>query len=194
MHILKTDGFSRRIMLNVVAVCILLTGCVTEPITGRRRLIFTPPSVEMILGLQSWTEVLKKEKLSTNTVRTAAVKRVGEIVSRAVNIPDYEWEFQLFQSEQANAFCLPGGKIAVYEGLFEITSNDAELAAVIGHEIAHATARHGGERMTQALAVSRSGGSLLRHQRTIRRKPTTLVACLHRNQYPRTSPALQPSP
>ncbi len=141
-------------MLSTMSLCLLLAGCVMEPVTGRKRLIFTPKSMENELGLKSWTQILEKEKISDNALRTAAVRRVGTTLSRAVDAPGYQWEFRLFQSEQANAFCLPGGKIAVYEGLFDVLANDAELAAVVGHEIAHATARHGGERMSQAVAVN----------------------------------------
>ncbi|MCK5804322.1 MAG: M48 family metallopeptidase [Lentisphaeria bacterium] len=147
--------------LGLVACLCVLTGCVMEPITGRRRLILTPMSMETELGLQAWSETLKKERLSTNASRTAAVTRVGDALKKTVKASGYDWEFKLFESKQANAFCLPGGKIAVYEGLFDFLRNDAELAAVVGHEIAHATARHGGERMTQALAVNLGTAALL---------------------------------
>ncbi|MBN2452405.1 MAG: M48 family metallopeptidase [Lentisphaeria bacterium] len=134
-----------------------LSGCVVAPVTGRQRLIMTSATEEAGMGREAWTEILAKETLSTNKARTAAVERVGKIISQAINEPGFEWEFKLFASEEANAFCLPGGKVGVYEGLFEHLANDAELAAVMGHEIAHATARHGGERMTQAMAVGLVG-------------------------------------
>jgi len=73
---------------------------------------------------------------------------VGKAIAAVANKPDYKWEFKVFDSTQANAFCLPGGKIVVYSALFQFTANDAELAAVISHEVAHAVARHGGERMS----------------------------------------------
>jgi predicted Zn-dependent protease len=138
----------------LLGICLGLVGCVTEPETGRTRLILTPRSMETSMGLDSWTDVKSQEKPSTNAKWNAAVVRVGRAVADSVNRPDYSWEFQCFASDQANAFCLPGGKIAVYDGIFQHMDNDAELAAVIGHEVAHATARHGGERMTQAMAVS----------------------------------------
>jgi predicted Zn-dependent protease len=137
-----------------------LTGCVTEPVTGRQRLILTSMDAEMNMSAQTWQEMLQEKKLSNNTDHIAAVRRVGSTISEAVNKPEFEWEFRVFDSEEANAFCLPGGKVGVYEGLFKYVSNDAELAAVVGHEIAHATARHGGERMTQALALSLGGAAL----------------------------------
>ena len=137
-----------------------LTGCVSEPVTGRKRLIFTSMSQEMNLGAKSWDELLQKQKLSTNQAHISAVQRVGSNISQVVNEPGFEWEFRVFDSKEANAFCLPGGKVGVYEGLFQYLSNDAELAAVLGHEIAHAIARHGGERMTQAMALGVGGAAL----------------------------------
>lgn len=126
----------------------------TEPLTGRSQFILTSPGQEVTMGLQAWKDVLKEEEESTNRTLYAAVRRVGRAVADAADQPDYKWEFRLFKSEQANAFCLPGGKIAVYEGLFEYVANDAELATVMAHEVAHATARHGGERMTQAMLMN----------------------------------------
>lgn len=141
----------------VAAMAVLVGGCVTEPETGRKRLILTSMSQETSLGQQSWTEIQKQEKPSTDAAKVAAVQRVGTALSKVVTQSGFEWEFKCFASEEMNAFCLPGGKVAVYEGLFKNLGNDAELAAVVGHEIAHATARHGGERMTQAMAVGLAG-------------------------------------
>jgi metalloendopeptidase OMA1, mitochondrial len=140
--------------VGVFALVLVLAGCVIEPETGRRRMILTPQSVESSLGVQAWADVKGKEKPTTTSKWSSAVVRVGGAVTKAVDAPGYKWEFECFASEQANAFCLPGGKIAVYDGIFKHMANDAELAAVIGHEIAHATARHGGERMSQGIAVS----------------------------------------
>lgn len=150
----------RLSLLGFVGLCLLLAGCVTEPVTGRQRFILTSASEESSLGAQSWADVKTKEKPTASSKWSAAVVRVGSAVAKAVNEPSYQWEFECFASEEANAFCLPGGKIAVYDGIFQHMANDAELAAVIGHEIAHATARHGGERMTQAMAVTAGGLAL----------------------------------
>ena len=130
-----------------------LTGCQTavEPITGRRQFILTSPGEETRMGLQSWRETLGKERPCRDSRKVAAVERVGRAISEAVDEQGFEWEFRAFESDQANAFCLPGGKVAVYSGLFRFVANDAELAAVVGHEIGHALARHGGERMTQGM-------------------------------------------
>ena len=104
--------------------------------------------------MQAWEEILSKEKASSDQEKSAAVQRVGLAVSSVVDEPGFQWEFRLFADDQANAFCLPGGKVGVYEGIFEYVENDAQLATVIAHEIAHATARHGGERMTQAMVAN----------------------------------------
>ena len=129
------------------------SGCqtTTEPITGRPQFILTDPAQEARMGLQAWQDIQKEEKLSDSPAHAAAVERVGTALSKAIDEKDFEWEFKTFKSDQANAFCLPGGKVGVYDGLFEYLENDAELAAVVGHEIGHAVARHGGERMTQGL-------------------------------------------
>jgi predicted Zn-dependent protease len=132
-----------------------MTGCqmVTEPYTGRRQLILSSPAKEMQMSLEAWQEVVKTEKPSSNPEFCKAVTRVGEAIRAVAEQPDFEWEFRCFASKNANAFCLPGGKVAAYDGLLPFLDNDAELATVIGHEIGHAIARHGGERMTEAMLV-----------------------------------------
>ncbi len=140
-------------VIVTAVVLFAATGCqtATEPVTGRSQFILTAPGQESRMGLQAWESILEEEKPSQNQAYVAAVKRVGTAVATTVDQPGFEWEFRTFASDQANAFCLPGGKVGVYDGLFKYIANDAELAAVIGHEIAHAVARHGGERMTQGM-------------------------------------------
>lgn len=159
MHSLRplTVSPTRCGALTAAALALALAGCVTEPETGRKRLILTSMSQETNLGRQSWDELKKEQPLSQDAAKTAAVVRVGSCLSRVITQAGFEWEFKCFASDEMNAFCLPGGKVGVYEGLFKSLANDAELAAVVGHEIAHATARHGGERMTQAMAVGLAG-------------------------------------
>jgi metalloendopeptidase OMA1, mitochondrial len=105
------------------------------------------------MGLSAYQEVLKKSRLSSDPVATEQVRRVGRRIAEATGRTDYKWEFNLIEDKQANAFCLPGGKVAVYSGILPITRDDAGLAAVLGHEVAHAIARHGGERVSQGLLV-----------------------------------------
>ncbi len=139
---------SRRQFL-VVGAAAVAAGCATVPETGRSQLIFMSESQEASLGLQAYQEILKDQKVSTDPEANALVKRVGERIARASG-KDYDWRFTVIDDpKQVNAFCLPGGKVAVYTGILPVTKDDAGLAVVMGHEVAHATARHGAERMSQ---------------------------------------------
>ena len=105
------------------------------------------------MGLTSFEQIIKKSKVATDPGANEQVTRVGRRIAEATGRTDYAWEFKVLEDKQANAFCLPGGKVAVYTGLLPITKDDAGLAAVLGHEVAHAIARHGGERVSQTLLV-----------------------------------------
>src|SRR5437899_11379434 len=124
-------------------------------------------SEEAQMGLATYRQVLKKAKLSTDPVATEQVRRVGRRIAEATGRTDYQWEFNLIEDKQVNAFCLPGGKVAVYTGILPVTRDDAHLAAVLGHEVSHAIARHGGERLSQQLAVQ---GGLLAVQGALARR------------------------
>ena len=101
------------------------------------------------MGLVAYQDVLKKEKISTNTKYNSSVTRVGKRIATASGKTNYQWEYKVIDSDDTiNAFALPGGKIAVYTGILTVAETDAGLATVMGHEVAHATARHGGERMS----------------------------------------------
>jgi len=129
-----------------------LAACQSTPVTNRSQLILIPESQEIQLGLTSYQEILSKSKLSTDPEKTAMVRRVGEKIAAVANQPDYKWEFNLIEDDkQVNAFCLPGGKVAVFTGILPLTQNDAGLATVLSHEVSHATARHGAERMSTGL-------------------------------------------
>jgi predicted Zn-dependent protease len=131
-----------------------LYSCATAPYTGREQLILISPADEASLGVQAYNEVLKKEKLSTDPQVTSLVKRVGTRIASVANKPDYKWEFNAIDNAKtANAFCLPGGKVAVYTGILPYTQNEAGLAFVMAHEIGHAIARHGAERVSQNLLI-----------------------------------------
>lgn len=106
------------------------------------------------MGLDAYQEVLKGEKKSTDAEGIAMVQRVGKRLAAVVPGSDqFAWEFTLLESDQVNAFCLPGGKVAIYTGILPYCQNEAALAAVMGHEIGHAVARHGGKRMTQGVIM-----------------------------------------
>lgn len=135
-------------------LCVLIsigTGCRTVPITGRSQLMFSSESEESALGMQAFSEYKQKYPQAKNATQVAMLKSCGAAI-KAVAIKeggaDWQWEFAVLESAEANAFCLPGGKVAVYSGLFNYVANEAELAVVVAHEIAHALARHGGERMS----------------------------------------------
>ena len=128
-------------------------GCSSVPETGRKRIMLVTADQEQKLGLDAYHEVLAKEKRSGDQRMTAVVERVGRRIAVVANQPDFQWEFALLESKEVNAFCLPGGKIAVYTGLLPVAKNEAALAAIVGHEVAHAIARHGGERISQQMSV-----------------------------------------
>jgi predicted Zn-dependent protease len=140
---------SRLLLLVVLA----LVACQTVPITGRSQLMLVSEGTETQLGLEAYQEVLGKARRSTDARATEQVVQVGRRIAAATERTDYQWEFALIEDTQVNAFCLPGGKVAVYTGILPVTRDEAGLAAVLGHEVAHAIARHGGERMSQQLAV-----------------------------------------
>src|SRR5213083_979039 len=133
----------------LLAALATTVSCATVPGTGRHQLLLLSEGQEVQMGLDAYREVLKKSKLSTDPAATEQVRRVGRRIAEATGRTDYQWEFSLIEDKQVNAFCLPGGKVAVYTGLLPITGDDARLAAVLGHDIA----RHGGERVSQGLIV-----------------------------------------
>lgn len=133
----------------------LFSGCQNVPLTGRSQLQMVSESQERRMGLTSFKEILEKEKLSSDPVINERVTRIGQRIAAATGRSDYQWEFKVIDSDKTiNAFCLPGGKVAVYTGLLPVAEDDAGLAAVIGHEVAHAIARHGGERLSQEMLVA----------------------------------------
>ena len=138
------------LLLLVVGVAV---ACQTVPITGRSQLQILPESEEMRMGVQSYADILKKSRVSTDPALNELVPRVGSRIAAATGRGDYQWEYKVIEDKQANAFALPGGKVAVYTGILPITRDDAGLAAVLGHEVSHVIARHGGERVSQQLVV-----------------------------------------
>jgi predicted Zn-dependent protease len=136
------------------------SGCSTVPETGRRQFNFMSPQQEMQLGLQSFDTMKEEVPISKDRSAYALVEKVGKRIAKVAPLENAQWEFVVFDSEQANAFALPGGKIGVYTGILQITKTEEGLATVLGHEVAHAVARHGGERMSEAMALQ-AGGSFL---------------------------------
>jgi predicted Zn-dependent protease len=137
----------------LLVLVVLVGACQTAPITGRRQLQLVSAEEETQLGIQSYQQVLQKSKVSGDPQQNALVTRVGSRIAAATGRTDLQWQYTVIEDPQANAFALPGGKIAVYTGILPITRDEAGLAAVVGHEVAHVIARHGGERLSQELAT-----------------------------------------
>lgn len=163
--------------INHVRSCIallvfgVLASCTTVPVTGRRQLNMVSDPTILSMSLQQYNDFLKTHKLSTDAVETENVRQVGRRIQKGVEkyfadngmineLDGYKWEFNLVEGQEVNAFCMPGGKVVVYTGLLPIAGNDNGLAVVMGHEIAHAVAKHGNERMSQALAMQMGGVAL----------------------------------
>jgi predicted Zn-dependent protease len=144
----------RKQFILVFLIFALFLGCVTTPVTERRSLVLIPFDQEVKLGEEAYQEILKKEKLSLDGQLITIVERVGKQLAAVSPMPNLKWEFKLIESEQKNAFALPGGKVAIYTGILPVCANEAGLAAVMGHEIAHAIARHGAQRMSQSLIIT----------------------------------------
>ncbi len=137
----------------LLILALWVAACATAPYTNRSQLIMVSADQEMALGADAYREVLRNEPVTRDPVLTAPVLEVGERLARVAGRPDYKWEFTVIDKKVANAFALPGGKVAVYTGLFPIAKDTAGLAAVLGHEIGHAIARHGAERMSQGVLM-----------------------------------------
>ena len=145
---------SSLILVLPVLTCVLFCSCRSVPVTGRSQFLLTTESYENSLGAESYEEYKKEYPKSTNAEYNAALERCGNAIKAVAGVDDFEWEFTVLDSEIQNAFCLPGGKVAVYSGIMDSMDNEAELAFVVGHEIGHAIARHGGERMSRSILQS----------------------------------------
>ena len=144
---------SNRKILTVFFV-LIIAACVTTPISNKSAFIMIPIRQEIALGKQAYNQILKEEKDSSDQKTTNLVKQIGLRLAKVSAMPNLDWEFHLIQSEQQNAFALPGGKVAVYTGLLPIAMNEAGLATVMSHEIAHVIARHGAQRMSRQLILT----------------------------------------
>ncbi len=152
-----------------LAVAAVVAGCSTVPITGRRQLSLVSDSEVLSSSLTQYRSYMGKAKVSGNRTQSAQVVRVGRNIADATErylranglgkeVSNFAWEFNLVEDKEVNAFCMPGGKIVVYTGLMELVGSDDELAVVLGHEVAHAVAKHSNERMSQQL-VAQAGAA-----------------------------------
>jgi len=160
---MKTKLKQQILVLGLIMLSLTFwEGCSTVPVTGRSQLNLMSPSQEMQLGLTSFDQLKKETPISKDPAANALVQKVGKRIAAVAqpDMPNAHWEFVVFESKEANAFCLPGGKVGVYMGILQVTKDEAGMATVLGHEIAHAVARHGGERMSEAILME-TGGQVL---------------------------------
>ena len=160
-----------KIFAPIILLALTVYYCSTVPLTGRSQLNLIPSDEMLSMSFQQYGDFLKENKVSSNQKDVNMVKRVGVKIQHAVeqymadnNLSDrlkgYNWEFNLVQDDQVNAWCMPGGKVVVYTGILPITKDETGLAVVLGHEIAHAIAEHGNERMSQGLLQQLGGVAL----------------------------------
>lgn len=143
---------STRAWLGLALVA--LSACSKTPVTDRVQFNLIPDAIMVPLGKSAYQEMLAAENLEKNSDRHNHLKKVGQRVSKVANQPKYKWRYSLIRDDDTvNAWCLPGGKIAFYSGILPVLQNEAGMAFVMGHEVAHATARHSSERLSQQLAV-----------------------------------------
>lgn len=158
------------ILLSSFAL-VLTVGCATVPLTGRRQLSLVSSSDMLAMSAQQYGEFLKENPPSKDAKATEQVQRVGHRIQTAVEtymrdngqanrLGGYQWQFNLVENKQVNAWCMPGGRVVVYSGLLPVTQDDTGLAVVMGHEIAHAIAEHGNERMSQQMLAEMGGVAL----------------------------------
>ncbi|MDZ4816536.1 MAG: M48 family metallopeptidase [Verrucomicrobiota bacterium] len=151
-----------RSLLYILPLCLLvsLTGCTTVPETGRKALILGNPGNDTAMGVSAFEQIKRKYPRSRNSSANAQLQRVGRRIANVVGMPNARWEFVLFEGSTPNAFALPGGKVGIFTGILPITRNDAGLATVVAHEVAHVTLRHGAERASQNTLLQGIGTAL----------------------------------
>jgi predicted Zn-dependent protease len=167
----RKNGRSTTWGAAVVIMALVGVSCSTVPVTGRKQLSLVPASQMQSMSYSQYDTFLKENKLSTDKANTAMVRKVGSRIQAAVEaymsqhgfadrLQGYQWDFNLVESPDVNAWCMPGGKVVVYTGILPVTKSEEGLAVVLGHEIAHAIAEHGGERMSQELITQYGGAAL----------------------------------
>lgn len=137
---------------SLIAAGLLIGGCASVPVTNRSQFIMVSPQEEMAMGATEAQKVVQSSKISTDKVLQERIRRIGKKIAAVSGRDDFAWEFTVIDDATPNAFCLPGGKVFFYTGILKITENDDQIATVMGHEIAHALARHGAERMSMQTA------------------------------------------
>jgi predicted Zn-dependent protease len=177
-----------RLLASILAATAVVGGCQPAPITGRSQMMMVSDSEERQLGALAFRQVLASEPLSRDDYAVSLVEKVGRRIAQAAEsppsgvwkAPHYSWEFRTLAKNEVNAFCLPGGKIVVYSGILPISQSEAGLAAVLGHEVAHAIAHHSAERLSDqravALGTAAAGALLAADKDTARMAPQIMAA------------------
>lgn len=146
--------FAPLLSLTVFAALAFLVACGEIPDTERKSINFMNPGEEARLGITEFNRLKSELKVSQDPGYNAAVQSVGARLAKVMPVPDAQWEFVVFDDPSPNAFALPGGKVGIHSGLFQIAQSEAGLAAVIGHEVAHVVARHSGERVSRGVLTA----------------------------------------
>ncbi|MBP5323364.1 MAG: M48 family metallopeptidase [Bacteroidaceae bacterium] len=152
----------KKVLFLLCAAALILSSCSSVPLTGRSRVMLVSDADVLSSSLSQYSEYMKTATPSTNAAGKAMVQRVGKNIAAAAekfmtdngmadDLANYSWEFNLVKDNELNAFCMPGGKIVVYDGLLQLVQSDADLAVVVGHEVAHAVAKHSAERLSQQM-------------------------------------------
>ncbi|NIJ46154.1 putative Zn-dependent protease [Wenyingzhuangia heitensis] len=158
-------------IISSILIATFLTACSTVPITGRKRLNFVSDATVLPTSFSQYNTFLKENKISTNVSKTQEIKQIGGRISKAVDkfmrangmsseADSYRWEFNLVEDEQLNAWCMPGGKVVFYTGILPVAKNTDGIAAIMGHEVAHAFAKHGQERMSSSQIQQYAGAAV----------------------------------
>jgi predicted Zn-dependent protease len=142
-----------RASLALVAMLLVLAGCQSAPVTGRQQLILMSDQEASTMGLQAYDQILAEKGVSSDAQKTAIVRRVGERIVKVTPLANLNWQINLINDDTPNAFALPGGYIGVNTGLFTVAKNEAQLAAVLGHEVGHVVAHHPAERISRQMMV-----------------------------------------
>jgi predicted Zn-dependent protease len=147
----------QRVSFSRIATLLLASSlsisCSKAPVTGRKQYNIVPDSIMLPLGKSAYQEILADVNTEKGTENHEILKRVGKRISNSANQPDYKWRYSLIKEDTINAWCLPGGKIGFYNGILPVLRNEAGMSFVMGHEVGHATAHHGAERLSQKLTL-----------------------------------------
>jgi predicted Zn-dependent protease len=151
----------KKMFLYILGVVFFIAGCATVEYSERSALMLISEKEEIVLGEEAFTQIREEARISTDGEWAEVIDRVGERIAAAADKPEYDWEFILIEDDKmVNAFALPGGKVAFYSGILPVCEDEAGIAVVMGHEVAHALARHGAERMSQGMVAGLIGSVL----------------------------------